>query len=56
MPFTFSTSWVPSSITPGMVENSWITPPIFMRVTAAPGIDEKSTRRKALPSGPPWPG
>jgi hypothetical protein len=32
-----------------IVENSWPTPLILTLVTAAPGIEESKTRRRALP-------
>ena len=44
-----STIWVTSSLTSGMVENSWCTPSMRMEETAAPGREERSTRRMALP-------
>ena len=40
---------VASSTTPGIGENSWSTPSIFTAVTAAPSIDDSSTRRNAFP-------
>jgi hypothetical protein len=40
---------VASSTTPGMGENSCRTPSIFTAVTAAPSIEDSSTRRMALP-------
>jgi hypothetical protein len=40
---------VASSTTPGIGENSCSTPSILTAVTAAPSIDESSTRRMALP-------
>ena len=44
-----------SSITPGMEENSCITPSTRTDVMAAPWSDERSTRRSALPSVVPKP-
>jgi hypothetical protein len=41
---------VTSSLTLGMVENSWSTPSILIREMAAPGIDERSVRRREFPS------
>ena len=38
-----------SSFTPLMVVNSWSTPSILMEVTAAPGMDDSSVRRRELP-------
>ena len=46
---TFRTIWVTSSLTPGIVENSWYTSRTWMDVTAAPSSEERSTRRSALP-------
>ena len=40
---------VTSSTTPGSDENSCSTPSILTAVIAAPSIDERSTRRSALP-------
>ena len=40
---------VTSSFTPGMVENSCWMPDILMLVTAVPGRDDRSTRRRELP-------
>ncbi len=42
---------VASSTTPLIGENSCRTPSIFTAVTAAPSIDDSSTRRRALPDG-----
>ncbi len=53
---TLSTSSVVSSLTPGIAENSWKTLSILIDVTAAPGSDERSTRRSALPTVTPNPG
>src|SRR5689334_2746796 len=44
-----------SSFKPGSVENSCWTPSILTAVTAAPGRDERSTRRSAFPSVTPKP-
>ena len=41
---------VTSSVTFGMVENSCSTPSILTDEMAAPGIDDSSVRRSALPS------
>ena len=41
---------VASSTTPGIGENSWSTPSILTAVTAAPSIDDSSTRRSELPT------
>ena len=49
-PLTFRMTSVTSSFTPGIVVNSCSTPSIRMLVTAAPGIDESSVRRRELPS------
>ena len=38
-----------SSLTPSIVSYSWYLPAKFTRTTAAPGIAERSTRRRALP-------
>ena len=46
---------VASSTTPLIGENSCSTPSIFTAVTAAPSIDDSSTRRKALPTVVPKP-
>ena len=46
---------VASSTTPGIGENSCSTPSIFTAVTAAPSIEESSTRRSALPMVVPNP-
>ena len=40
---------VTSSLTPGMLENSWATPSIRTLVIAAPFSDESRTRRRLLP-------
>src|ERR1700758_3506599 len=40
---------VASSTTPGIDWNSCSTPSIFTAVTAAPSIEESSTRRRAFP-------
>ena len=44
-----------SSLTPVRVENSCCTPSILTAVTAAPGSDDRSTRRSAFPSVTPKP-
>ena len=44
-----STMSVTSSVTPGMVENSWATPSMRTLVTAAPASEERSTRLSELP-------
>lgn len=49
IPFRFSTMSVTSSVTPGMVENSWATPSMRTLVTAAPASEESSTRRREFP-------
>ena len=41
---------VTSSVTLGMVANSWSTPSIRTDEMAAPGIEESNVRRSALPS------
>ena len=46
---------VASSTTPGMGENSCSTPSILTAVTAAPSIEDSSTRRMALPTVVPKP-
>ena len=46
---------VTSSFTPGMVENSCWTPSILTDVTATPGSEESSTRRRLLPKVVPKP-
>ena len=40
---------VTSSLTPGIVENSWRTPSIFIEFTATPGKDDNNTLLKAFP-------
>ena len=47
---------VTSSFTPGMMSNSWSASSKRTCVTAAPGIDESSVRRRLLPSVWPKPG
>ena len=47
---------VTSSFTPGIVSNSWSASSKRTCVTAAPGIDESSVRRRLLPSVWPKPG
>jgi hypothetical protein len=37
------------------VENSWLTPDIFMEVTALPSIEESKTLRNELPKVTPKP-
>ena len=46
---------VTSSTTPGSEENSCRTPSILTAVIAAPSIDDRSTRRSALPMVVPKP-
>ena len=41
---------VTSSLTPGMVVNSWSESSKRTWVTAAPGMDDSSVRRNELPS------
>ena len=53
--FRFRMMSVASSTTPGMGENSCSTPSILTAVTAAPSIDDSSTRRMALPIVVPKP-
>jgi hypothetical protein len=50
---TFSAIWVTSSLTFGMVLNSWKMPLIWTDVTAAPCSEFSRTRRRALPSVTP---
>ena len=40
---------VTSSLTPGIVVNSWSTSSIRMLVTAAPGMLDRSVRRSEFP-------
>ena len=47
---------VTSSFTPGMTSNSWSASSKRTCVTAAPGIDDSSVRRRLLPSVWPKPG
>ena len=47
---------VTSSFTPGMTSNSWSASSKRTWVTAAPGIDDSSVRRRLLPSVWPKPG
>ena len=42
--------FVTSSITPGMVSNSCLTPSILIDEIAYPSREERSTRRRALPT------
>ena len=42
--------WATSSLTPGIVRNSWGTPSMRTLVTAAPGMEDSSVRRRELPS------
>ena len=49
-PLMFRMISVTSSLTPGIVENSWSTPSMRMLVTAAPGMLESRVRRIELPS------
>ena len=48
--FRFRMMSVTSSVTLGMVENSWRTLSIFTEEIAAPGMDDSSVRRRAFPS------
>ncbi len=52
---TLSTISVTSSLMPGTSWNSCCAPSILIEVTAAPGSDESSTRRSALPRVLPYP-
>ena len=45
-----------SSVAPGRKENSWRTPSILIHVGAAPSMEDRSTRRKALPTVRAKPG
>src|ERR687893_1535458 len=54
-PFTLRMMSTTSSLTPGIVENSWLTPSMRTFVTAAPGSPESITRRKELPKVCPKP-
>ena len=47
---------VTSSFTPGIMSNSWSASSKRTWVTAAPGIDDSSVRRRLLPSVWPKPG
>src|SRR5882724_5600 len=47
--FRFNRMSTTSSWTPSMLVYSWSTPSISTSVIAAPGIDDSSTRRSALP-------
>ena len=40
---------VTSSATPGIVENSWLTPSILTELIAQPSMDESNTRRSEFP-------
>ena len=40
---------VTSSATPGIVENSWLTPAILTEQIAQPSMEERSTRRSEFP-------
>ncbi len=51
--FVFRTICVTSSLTFGIVLNSWNTLLIWMLVTAAPSSELRRTRRSALPSVTP---
>ena len=53
---TLSRNSMVSSLTFGIVENSWRTPSMRTEVTAAPVSELKSTRRRALPIVIPKPG
>ena len=44
-----------SSLTPGIVVNSWYTPSALIENTAAPGNEEINTRLNALPKVIPKP-
>ena len=46
---------VTSSLTPGIVENSWRTPSIFIAFTATPGNDDNNILLNALPIVIPYP-
>src|SRR5829696_9126347 len=54
-PFMLRTISTTSSLTPGMVENSWLTPSIRILVTAAPSSPESITLLKELPKVCPKP-
>src|SRR6476659_6659162 len=54
--FRFRMTSVTSSLTPAMVSNSWSASSKRTCVTAAPGIDDSSVRRRLLPSVCPNPG
>src|ERR671916_629878 len=53
--FTLRMISTTSSLTPGIVENSWLTPSMRTFVAAAPGSPESITRRKELPKVCPSP-
>ncbi len=55
MRFRFSRISITSSRTPGRVLNSWSTPSIRTDVMAAPLIEERRTRLRALPRVAPYP-
>src|SRR6188472_2347313 len=54
-PFRLSRTSTTSSCTPSSAEYSCSTPVILTSVGAYPGIDDRSTRRSALPSVCPYP-
>src|SRR4051794_4854673 len=56
MSFRLRMMSVMSSVTPGMVSNSWSASSKRTAVMAAPGIDESSVRRSELPMVWPKPG
>src|SRR5215510_378924 len=56
MSLTLRIRSVTSSFTPGMTSNSWSASSKCTCVTAAPGIDERSVRRRLLPRVCPKPG
>ena len=53
--FRFRIRSVTSSTTPGTAVNSCSTPSILTAVMAAPSIEERRTRRRALPIVVPQP-
>src|SRR5918998_805083 len=54
-PFTLRMMSTTSSLTPSIVENSWLTPSMRTFVTAAPGSPESITRLSELPKVCPSP-
>ena len=50
MSLRLRTMSVTSSLTPGIVENSWATPSMRTLVIAAPPSEDSSTRRRLLPN------